>query len=163
MKEILLQLATYNHWAHKRICETILTLDEPLHQQIVNSSFPNLYSTVLHLWDAESVWWQRMKLHEKMVVPSETFNPTMKEAVNGLLSQAALWVEFVEASSELRLTHVFEYRNSHKELFKQPLSEVLIHVFNHGTYHRAQLVTMMHELGQTKIPPTDFIVWSRKK
>ena len=90
MKERLLQLATYNHWAHKRICDAILTIDESQHQQIVNGSFPNLYSTILHLWDAESVWWQRIKLHEKLLVPSETFNPSMKEAVNGLLSQSAL-------------------------------------------------------------------------
>jgi uncharacterized damage-inducible protein DinB len=40
---------------------------------------------------------------------------------------------------------------------------MLLHLFNHGTYHRGQLVTMLRELGIEKIPPTDFIVWSRRK
>jgi uncharacterized damage-inducible protein DinB len=162
MKELLQQYAAYNYWANKRITDTILQMDESTHQQHVPNSFTNLYATVLHIWDAESIWWQRMKLHEKLLIPSQTFNPNMKEAVNGLISQSALWSDFVETASALKLLHVFEYKNSHKEIFRQPLNEVVLHVFNHGTYHRGQLVTMMHALGQTKIPPTDFIVWSRK-
>lgn len=162
MKEILQQYATYNLWANKRITDTILQMDEATHQQHVPNSFTNLYATVLHMWDAESAWWQRMKLHEKLLIPSQTFNPNMKEAINGLLSQSSLWADFMATASEMKLQHVFEYKNSHKEIFRQPLSEVVLHVFNHGTYHRGQLVTMMHALGQIKIPPTDFAVWSRK-
>jgi uncharacterized damage-inducible protein DinB len=40
---------------------------------------------------------------------------------------------------------------------------MLLHLFNHNTYHRGQLVTMLRQLGMDKIPATDFIVWSRKK
>lgn len=163
MKELLQQYAAYNCWANRRLTDTILQMDELTHQKLVPNSFNNLYATVLHMWDAESIWWQRMKLHERLLIPSQTFNPDMKEAVNGLMSQSALWEEFVASASEIKLEHVFEYKNSHKEIFRQPVSEVLIHLFNHGTYHRGQLVTMMHALGHTKIPATDFIVWSRKR
>lgn len=162
MKELLQPFAEYNYWANKRITDAILQMDEATHQQHVPNSFTNLYATILHMWDAESIWWQRMKLHEKLLIPSQTFNPNMKEAINGLISQSQLWADFVTSASEMKLLHVFEYKNSHKEIFRQPLNEVVLHVFNHGTYHRGQLVTMMHALGQAKIPPTDFIVWSRK-
>jgi uncharacterized damage-inducible protein DinB len=40
---------------------------------------------------------------------------------------------------------------------------MLLHLFNHGTYHRGQLVNQLRQLGIAKIPPTDFIIWSRKK
>jgi uncharacterized damage-inducible protein DinB len=40
---------------------------------------------------------------------------------------------------------------------------MMLHVFNHGTYHRGQLVNMLRQLGIEKIPPTDFSVWSKKK
>jgi uncharacterized damage-inducible protein DinB len=39
--------------------------------------------------------------------------------------------------------------------------DVFLHVLNHGTYHRGQLVNMLRQLGIEKIPQTDFIVWSR--
>ena len=163
MKEILQLYAAYNHWANQRITEAILKLDENLQQQIVASSFPNLYATVLHMWDAENIWWQRMKLHEKIMAPSTNFNPTMQEAVNGLLQQNKLWEEWVNNASLPALEHVFAYQNNKKEQFKQPVYQMIHHVFNHGTYHRGQLVTMMRALGVDKIPSTDFINWSRKK
>ncbi len=163
MKEILEEYATYNLLANQKITQAILSMDESLHQQIVPSSFPNIYSTILHMWDAESIWWQRVKLHEHIVVPSTNFNPAMKEAVNGLLNQSTLWKDFLAGSSELRLRHVFEYKTRHKESMKQPLYRVIHQVFNHSTYHRGQLVTMMRVLGETKIPGTDFILLVKGK
>ncbi len=163
MKEILQEYAIYNLLANQKITDAILSMDELLQQQHVASSFSNLYATVLHLWDAETIWWQRVKLHEHIVVPSAAFNPSMKEAVNGLINQSLLWKEFVLSASELKLNHVFEYKTSHKESMKQPLYRVIHHVFNHSTYHRGQLVTMMRVLGETKIPSTDFISLSKGK
>jgi uncharacterized damage-inducible protein DinB len=161
MKAILEELAKYNLWANTTLTDTVLALDESLHQHIVASSFPNLYATLLHMWDAESIWWQRMHKHESLIIPSKNFNPSVKEAVNGLITQSTLWANFVSGAQPQELQAVLEYRNLKKELFTQPLSEVLIHVFNHGTYHRGQLVTMMRALGVESIPQTDFIVWSR--
>jgi uncharacterized damage-inducible protein DinB len=161
MKELLEEYAAYNLLANQKITQAILSMDEALHQQLVPSSFPNIYSTILHMWDAESIWWQRVKLHEHLVVPSTNFNPTTKEAINGLLNQSTLWKDYLLASSELRLRHVFEYKTRHKESMKQPLYRVIHHVFNHSTYHRGQLVTMMRVLGETKIPPTDFVQLSK--
>ncbi|MGZ3844574.1 MAG: DinB family protein, partial [Flavisolibacter sp.] len=59
--------------------------------------------------------------------------------------------------------HVFQYQNTKKEQFKQPIYQMLLHAFNHGTYHRGQLVNMLRQLGVDKIPGTDFIAWSRRK
>ena len=79
------------------------------------------------------------------------------------LDQSKQFEEWVDKASELALNHVFAYQNSKKEQFKQPVYQVLIHVFNHGTYHRGQLVNLFRQLGVKEIPATDFILWSRKK
>jgi uncharacterized damage-inducible protein DinB len=163
MKELLQQFAAYNLWANQKITEVILKLDENTQQQIVASSFPNLYATVLHMWDAESAWWQRIKLHERILVPSENFNPSMQEVVNGLLQQDHMWEQWINNATTPALEHVVAYQNSKREQFKQPVFQIILHVFNHCTYHRGQLVTMLRALGVDKIPPMDFVVWSRKK
>ena len=54
MKEILQEYATYNLLANQKITQSVLAMDEALQQQLVSSSYPNIYSTVLHIWDAES-------------------------------------------------------------------------------------------------------------
>ena len=64
-------------------------------------------------------------------------------------------------ASEANIVHVFAYQNSKRELFKQPVYEVLLQLFNHQTYHRGQLTNMLRQLGIDKIAATDFIVFSR--
>ena len=163
MKDLLQEYATYNLLANQKITQTILGMEETLHQQTVISSFPNLHATILHMWDAESIWFQRVKLQEHTVKPSVAFNPDMKETVNGLIQQSTQWKELIDGITELKLRHVFEYKTSHKETVKQPLYRVVHHVFNHSTYHRGQLVTIMRQLGEKKIPVTDFIHLSKAK
>jgi uncharacterized damage-inducible protein DinB len=163
MKELLTKFAAYNTWANQKLFETIMALPAEKQIQELPSSFSSIYKTILHMWDAESIWWQRMKLHERIILPGENFNGSTKDAINGLQQQNQLWHEWVSSATEPMLDHVFQYYTNKKELFKQPLCEMVLHVFNHGTYHRGQLVNMLRQLGIEKIPQTDFIVWSRKK
>jgi uncharacterized damage-inducible protein DinB len=159
MKELLKQLSAYNVWASQKIIDVILSLPEEKQLAEVPSSFISLHQTILHMWDAESIWWQRMKLHERFVRPSDNFKGTTRDAINGLTSQSKLWEGWVLGVSDQMLEHVFEYRNNKKELFKLPIYQMLTHVFNHGTYHRGQLVNMLRQLGIDKIPSTDFSSW----
>lgn len=163
MKEILSQLAAYNIWANQKLLENILALPEEKQNQELPSSFKSLYTTILHMLNAESIWWQRMKLQERINVPMENFKGDMKELSTELLSQNKLWQDWVNNATIPALEHVFHYYSLKKELFKQPIYQMILHVFNHGTYHRGQLVNMLRQLGIEKIPQTDFIVWSRKK
>jgi uncharacterized damage-inducible protein DinB len=161
MKELLKQYAVYNIWASHKIMEIILSLPEEKQLAELPSSYTSLYKTVLHIWDAESVWWQRLKLQERLLVPSETFKGNMQELVSNLQQQSKLWEEWISNASGLSIEHVFQYQTLAREQFKQPTWQMLLHVFNHGTYHRGQLINMLRQIGVEKLPATDFILWSR--
>lgn len=163
MKELLVKYAAYNVWANVQLLETILQLPVEDQSREIKSSFKSLYKTVLHLWDAEAMWWQRMKLEERIIRPSENFSGGMKEAGEGLLQQSRQWQTWIAHTPEHNLHHEFIYQNTKKEHFKQEVCIILLHVFNHGSYHRGQLVNMLRQLGQENIPQTDFVHWSRKK
>jgi uncharacterized damage-inducible protein DinB len=163
MKELLFQYSAYNIWANQLLLDVINQLPEEKQTQEVPSSFNSLLKTILHMWDAESIWWQRMKLSERVERPSESFTGGMKEATASMLQQNRQWHEWVAAAQEHMLQHTFQYQTTKRELFKQPVFQMLLHVFNHGTYHRGQLVNMLRQLGVEKIPSTDFIAWARKK
>jgi len=163
MKQILTELSAYNIWANQLIFDAINQLPEEQQKQELPSSFKSLYKTVLHMLDAQSIWWQRMKLQERIIRPSEDFTGNMKELSNNLLHQNRQWNEWVNNANDHQLQHVFHYQNTKKEQFKQPIFQMLVHVFNHETYHRGQLVNLLRQLGVDKIPATDFIAWSRRK
>lgn len=163
MKTLLHQFAACNLWANNLLAACIRELPEELQTQATTSSFPGLQATLLHMWDAESIWWQRIKLREQIIRPSEEFKGNSDAAIKGLLEVSRQWSDWVQSAQEHMLEHEFIYRNSKREQFKQPVWQVLLQVFNHGTYHRGQLVTMLRQLGVTKIPVTDFITWSRSR
>jgi uncharacterized damage-inducible protein DinB len=163
MKELLQQYASYNVWGHLRIFDLTRELTEAQIHQEMKTSFPSIYKTSLHVLDAESIWWQRFKLEEQVERPSDTFNGDFIELERKLLQQSRHWEDWVKNANELQLNHVFAYQNTKKEQFKQPVKEMLLHIFNHGSYHRGQQVSMLRELGIEKIPATDFIVYSRTK
>ncbi len=163
LKQVLSQYAAYNLWANTKMKEILLTLPEGYDQKELPASFKTMYQTLFHIWDAESIWWQRMKLHERLIIPSQNFQGSLADVLNGLLSQSQQWAGWVTQASELALDHVFQYHTSEKTNYKQPVWQVLMHVCNHGTYHRGQLVNMLRQLGVEKIPATDFIAWSRTK
>ncbi len=158
MKELLLQFSAYHIWANNLLLQTVLLLPEEKHTAEVQSSFNSLHKTVVHQWDAESIWWQRMKLEEQILRPGDGFNGTLKEAAAALQKQSIQWNKWLQTAQEYQLTHEFIYRNTKRESFKQPVYQVLHHIFNHGTYHRGQMVTILRQLGIDKIPETDFIV-----
>ncbi len=163
MKELLGQYATYNTWANQRLIECIQLLPEETALKEIPSSFKTLQATLLHMWDAESIWWQRMKLQEGIVAPSVHFKGTTRDVITALLHQNKLWENWIGNASPAALDHVFMYYNAKSEGFKMPIHQMLVHVFNHGTYHRGQLVNMLRQLGVQKIPQTDFAVWTRNK
>src|SRR4030095_9629992 len=103
MKELLKQYAAYNVWAHQKLTELILTLPAEKQKADVPSSFSNLYRTLFHIWDAESIWFQRVKLAERISFPSENSNADIRDVVTGLLNQSRQWEEWVNTASELSL------------------------------------------------------------
>ena len=163
MKKLLLQYAAYNVWANQKLIDCIDNLTDEQIKREMDSSFKSIYATLIHLWDAESIWWQRVKLQEQIEVPGSHFNGSVLELGNNLLRQSKQWKEWVDIATEAALEHEFIYRNSKKEQFKQPVYDTLLHLFNHQSYHRGQLITMFHQVGLENIPNTDFISFGRKK
>lgn len=162
VKEILKQYAAYNVWANQRLIGTLLSLPREQQRQSLTSSFGGLHLTLSHMFDAENIWWQRIKLVENAQMPNLDPNK-VDEVCAALIGQSKQWEEWVSKATDAALQHEFVYKNSKREQFKQPVLQVLLHLFNHQTYHRGQLVTMLRTLGIETIPSTDFIEFSRRR
>lgn len=52
------------------------------------------------------------------------------------------------------------YRNTQGAQYENRLDEILFHLFNHSTYHRGQVVTLLKKEGFTP-PVTDYIMLKR--
>lgn len=163
MKELLQQYAAYNVWAQQTIFNRISLLTEEQITSEIVSSFPSVYKTALHMWQAENIWWQRMNRVEHISIISETFTGSFTELVEGFSKQSQLWGEWVNNMEEQELSNSFSFIRN-KEQHSITIQDMLLHIFNHATFHRGQLVTFLRQLGETSgIPSTDFATYCRVK
>ncbi len=162
MKTLLIY-TQYNYWANELLLSVIEKemTDKMLDKEII-SSFPSLRKTVYHLWDAEFIWLKRLTGESLNNWPSKNFNGTFFEAKEKILLIDKLFIEFVEKLNVEKLSELFTYKNVEGKIFSNPMWESVHHCMNHSTYHRGQIVTMLRQLGITKIPSTDFITFCRK-
>ena len=163
MKEMFVQLARYNTWANMQLISVLLQLDEEQLDMEIVSSFSSLRKTVYHMWSAEDIWLQRLLLAEKPVWAESVFTGSFEEAVKKWQQASKKLQSFTEKQfSDESFQHVMQYHNLKKQPVKLPVHIGLMQAFNHATYHRGQLVTMLRQAGVTKIPGTDFHIFATK-
>ena len=161
MKQLLKQYAAYNLWANQKMTEMILPLSEEQLQQEIISSFTSIYKTVLHAWGAEYIWYVRMlRLPQENLLPLR-FQGTASELCDQIIQQSARWNEWMKTVNEDELLKNLDYTNLAGEAFRQPIYLLVQHVFNHNTFHRGQLITMLRQVGVTSIASTDFTTFTR--
>ncbi len=162
MKDLLLRYAMYNIWANQRIIVLLNGLTDEQLDRDLGGSFP-LRKTIYHIWDAESIWYQRLQLISPVVRPAGDYNGSWPEFVQQFARQSEMLKDLIAVASDAKLAHTIEYHHSIKGICKSRVEDVILTVFNHSTYHRGQIVTMLRQSGVTKIPPTDYIEYTRIK
>jgi uncharacterized damage-inducible protein DinB len=68
--------------------------------------------------------------------------------------------KWISRAAEEEPGRIVAYRNQSGNSWRTSVEEIVIHVVNHGTYHRGQLATAVKNAGGEPAV-TDFIVWSR--
>jgi len=148
MDATLKRLHDYNHWATK-------TLLSHLENQLTVPEYT--LKLMQHIINAESIWtsricteaqkvgvWEEHSLQRCMEIHNES-TETLGKRLN----------------SALDLEKEISYVNSLGEAYTDNIHDVLIHVFNHATYHRAQIAKDLRINGLEPIN-TDYILFIRQ-
>ncbi len=164
MKKLLQEYAASNEWANQQMVATLLTLSELKARQEIVSSFSSILLTTVHSWSAEYIWLQRLQGAEKPVWIQAQFNDTLAVACQSWLQTSAAFTQYVNNLTEDEVVHgQCRFSDLAGREYNMPVYQILQHVFNHCTYHRGQLVTMLRQVGVTQVPRTDFIAFARLK
>ena len=161
--DILLEKAKYNLWANQRIVAVLSGLEQEQLIQKIESSFAGVYPTIFHIWNAENIWLERLQGISLNSWPSRDAND--KDNLQKFIQTSKLFLEFLE-KNYLQKDFPFSeisYSNLKGDFMNNSAYEIVFHCFNHSSYHRGQIVTMLRQLGVTNIPSTDFIAYLRER
>ena len=87
----------------------------------------------------------------------------MSEIAKQWQSKSAEIIDYVAGKTEDELKQMLSYKNIAGQSFTSAIHDILQHVVNHGTYHRGQVITMLRQIGYTKLFPTDYIAFCREE
>jgi len=155
-------LFEYSAWANRRCLQAAEKLSAEQFTQPLGSSFSSVRDTLAHIYGAEWIWLERFQGRS----PSSL--PNVKEFVDvaGLRER---WLEheekllsFVRGLSQADLDREMEYKTLKFGIYSNPLWQSMLHVVNHGTYHRGQITTMLRQLGAEPIL-TDLMHFYRER
>ena len=139
-------LYEYNVWANHKI----LSAAEPLSvAQFTTAVFPHhksLRGTLTHTFSVEWLWLSRW----------QGISPTAgwrEDEFPNFESLAARWRRenqnlraFMTALRDEDLERIVQYTNFRSQAMAFPLWQLIAHLFNHGTQHRAEAAAMLTEL-----------------
>jgi len=163
MKEHLVSLAAYNLWANKKIENFVRTVSEENGNLVQKSSFPTIKETIIHIWNAQAIWLDRLHNISVLTIPGKDFMGTTLGAAAMLVENSNIWMKMVDSLDENKIHESVDYKNLNGDEFINTWAQIITHVMNHGTYHRGQLVTMLRGTGLTDLSSTDLTNFYREK
>lgn len=152
---------SYSLWANGKLAEFIAKADENIFDREVQSSFPSLKKTVLHIWDAEYIWLRRLQGESLSEYPSKNFTGNRAEALKGWTDNSKALLDYVSVRGADYAETSITFKTLKGDEFTNTVEEILMHVVNHGTFHRGQLVTILRTLGFIEVNSTDLITYIR--
>lgn len=155
-----LRYLEFHAWATAKILDSVEALSpEELHRDM-QTSHSSVWGTLDHAYRADSLWLKRLQ------GDGNTKLDTIA-AAEGLSDLRAKWrdsqaglISFAGSLSDSDWPRAIEYRFLSGSEGRSPIYETLLHVVNHGTFHRGQIVTLLRQLG-AKPAATDFIAYVR--
>jgi uncharacterized damage-inducible protein DinB len=154
---IIKDFAAYNLWANRAYVTWLNSADSSQFHQHVESSFKSLAETVVHLWNAEHGWLNTLLDQPWGDPPSKTFEGKQHQEILSawLLTSEAL-ANHVQQLSDEQIARVFTRKDGSS---LGTAAQIMLHVFNHATYHRGQLITMGRQVGLQNPPRADYIYY----
>lgn len=162
LKELTKKYGKYNLWANTSLAEVLNAMPEDMFITEQKSSFRTIKETAMHMFDAETIWFKRLNGVSLTEWPSKGVKCTGAEAVSMLLDASSSLEKLAAGMDESKLVSKCRFLSLDGKEFEMNVYDILQHCFNHSTFHRGQLVTMLRFCGAGKLPSTDYITYIRK-
>jgi uncharacterized damage-inducible protein DinB len=138
-------------WADRRLLDA-LRASKPIE--------PTALRVFSHIVSAEAIWLARVCGEN-----SSGLHPWPNQDIQSCAELSARNIDgfraVVDALHDSGETTDVVYRNTQGKEFRNRLSDVLLHVALHGSYHRGQIALLMRQSGGEPIV-TDFIAFARE-
>jgi carboxymethylenebutenolidase len=154
-------LYVYDQWANAQLLPAGCKLSQEQFTRNLDSSFPSVRDTLVHIISSQWIWLQRWKGNSlKRHFDTAPF-PTCESIKSWLGEVEQEQSKFISALTQEQLSAPLSYLSLDGKPFAEPLWQQMTHRVNHSTYHRGQVTTMLRQLGANTVQ-LDMIAFYRQ-
>ncbi|QOS77326.1 DinB family protein [Paenibacillus sp. JNUCC31] len=157
------QMYNYHTWANQTILGRIKELPPSVLNQEVNSSFPTLAHALNHIYVVDKTWYlvltgvdMREALQTCMPL-NENILDSVDEYIHLFAQLSDQYNKWFQSQDDLGQTILLD--NPYAGIRQTRLSEIVLQVVNHGTYHRGNISTMLRQLGHASVMNDYALFW----
>ena len=147
-RSTVLELFLYNQWANGRILDSVERIDPDNWTQAGGMSHGSLRGILVHILAAEVLW--RMRSLEGLS-PTQLI---LESEFTRLSDLRMHWRDedrqmqlHLDTMTDQDLQNVIHYQNTRQKHYENPLWQLLMHMINHGTQHRAEAAVVLTDFG----------------
>jgi uncharacterized damage-inducible protein DinB len=153
-------LAAYNRWMNQRMYEAAGTLSEDALCRDRGAFFGSILRTLNHIAVADTIWLHRFSQAPEATALREALKPyplptslrrELADTLSGLVPYRtaldAVITQWTHTLTIPQLAGMLAYCNTTGAAFCKPMSQVVLHFFNHQTHHRGQASTLLCQAG----------------
>jgi len=150
MKNYFINLINYDKYTNAVLAKLI----------IENGNSEKSVQLMAHILAAQKVWYNRCNLLSPF---SGALWPDWQAETFGQIinDNHRVWLEFITRLDEADFEKRIAYHNSKGDAFNDKLIDILGHLINHGTHHRAQIGQHLKLAGLESLPVLDYIGFVR--
>jgi uncharacterized damage-inducible protein DinB len=152
-------LFDYSDWASQRILRATLLVTPEQFNAPNTAGHDSLRGTLFHMLTAQITWRTRL---ERVAPPAELPCTTPAELKEAWVAEEARLRAYLQTLSDSDLPAPVSYKNSKGLPFEEPLWQILMHLLNHGTQHRAEAAAMLTDFSLSP-GDIDMILYFREK
>ncbi|WP_295674515.1 DinB family protein, partial [uncultured Mucilaginibacter sp.] len=145
-----IKLFEYDRFANELITETINIANNP----------EKPVKLMAHLFAAQQIWLSRFV--DFPDAPHTTWPDWQTDTFAGIIeTNSNGWLRYLDGLEPRDFDRIISYKTLKGDSYQNKLGDILTHVINHGTHHRAQAGHHLIAAGIETLPPTDYIFFVR--
>lgn len=150
MKNYFIRLFEYDQYANQTILKTIFEANNPTKP----------VQLMAHLLAAQQIWLSRCKGEPAIggALWPDWQADTFAQLIN---DNSSAWLSFLNILTPADFEKDIVYKNLQGVPYQSKLVDILAHLINHGTHHRAQAGQQLKFAGVENLPNTDYIFYIR--
>ena len=151
----VLEMYNYHAWANGVIIDRLNELPENVYHKEIQSGFSSVSKVLSHIYLTDYAWFDiisGISMDEAMASSSELKEEVEKKSIEEMKKT---FMDLYERNKALLSTvdmeKVMVVDNPYAGSLETTISESVLHVVTHGSYHRGNIATMLRQMGHTSV------------